>query len=46
MKPFLAIVLVSILSACGTVSGFGSDIKGAADWTHDKMTKPSIDLSK
>lgn len=46
MKQFLAIVFVSILSACGTVAGLGNDIKGAADWTHDKMTKPSIDISK
>jgi predicted small secreted protein len=40
---FLAIVFMT--SGCSTVAGMGTDIKGAADWTHDKMTKPSVDLN-
>jgi len=40
---FLTIVL---LTGCSTVSGLGSDIKGAADWTHEKMTKSSVELNK
>jgi predicted small secreted protein len=35
------IVLVLFqITACSTVAGMGQDIKGAAEWTHDKMTKP------
>jgi len=33
-------VLAGTLSGCSTVAGMGQDIKGAAEWTHDKMTKP------
>jgi predicted small secreted protein len=40
---FLTIIL---LSGCSTVSGLGSDIKGAADWTHEKITKSSVELNK
>ena len=46
MKTIAVLALVSLLSACGTISGLGKDIQGAADWTHEKMTKPSIDLRK
>jgi len=39
---FAIIVLVLFqLTACGTVAGMGSDIKGAAEWTHDKITEPA-----
>jgi len=34
----LIIVAVVMLTGCGTVSGFGKDITGAADWTREKMT--------
>lgn len=46
MKYCALILLVAILSACSTVAGMGKDITGAADWTHDKITKPSVDLNK
>jgi predicted small secreted protein len=46
MKFFVLLVALCSLTACGTVSGFGSDIKGAADWTHDKMTKSSVEINK
>jgi predicted small secreted protein len=39
-------LLIFLLSGCSTVAGFGSDIKGAADWTHEKMTKPSVEINK
>jgi len=42
---FLYFVCFS-LTGCSTVSGLGSDIKGAADWTHQKMTKSSVELNK
>jgi predicted small secreted protein len=39
----LAIIVLVLfqLTACGTVAGMGSDIKGAAEWTHDKMNTPA-----
>lgn len=37
MRNIFIMSLLVVLTACGTVSGFGSDIKGAADWTREKM---------
>jgi len=39
----IAIIFIAIacLSGCSTVAGVGTDIKNAADWTHDKMTGDS-----
>jgi predicted small secreted protein len=34
----LIVVAVVMLTGCGTVSGFGKDVTGAAEWTKDKMT--------
>jgi predicted small secreted protein len=34
----LIIVAVVMLTGCGTVSGFGKDITGAAEWSRDKMS--------
>ena len=34
-------VLAGTLSGCSTVAGVGQYIKGAAEWTHDKMTEPA-----
>ena len=41
MKSILALVLMLSVTACSTVAGMGQDIKSAAEWTHDKMTKPA-----
>jgi predicted small secreted protein len=39
---FIALAVVAgTLSGCSTVAGVGQDIKGAAEWTHDKMTEPA-----
>jgi predicted small secreted protein len=38
MKTFVALILVSLLTACGTVSGLGKDISSTADWTKEKMS--------
>jgi len=46
MKLLVSIIFVGMLSACSTVSGLGTDIKGAADWTHEKISKPDVDLNK
>jgi predicted small secreted protein len=37
MKTVLTLILVSALTACGTVAGIGQDIKSSAEWTKDKM---------
>jgi predicted small secreted protein len=38
MKTFVALILVSLLAACSTVSGLGKDISSTADWTKEKMS--------
>jgi len=39
---FIALAVVAgTLSGCSTVAGVGQDIKGAAEWTHDKMNTPA-----
>jgi predicted small secreted protein len=38
----LIIVAVVMLTGCGTVSGFGKDVTGAAEWTRDKMSGTKI----
>jgi predicted small secreted protein len=39
MKSLLVIVMISLLTACNTVSGIGKDLTGTADWTKDKISK-------
>ena len=34
----LIVVAFIMLSGCGTVSGFGKDVTGAAEWTKDKIS--------
>lgn len=37
MKALIAVIALTVLSACSTVSGVGKDISGAAEWTKEKM---------
>lgn len=37
MKTVVALFLVTMLTACSTVSGVGKDISSAAEWTKEKM---------
>jgi predicted small secreted protein len=37
MKTVVALILVTMLAACSTVSGLGKDISSTADWTKEKM---------
>ena len=37
MKTVVALILVTMLTACSTVSGLGKDISSTADWTKEKM---------
>jgi hypothetical protein len=39
MKTLAVLIMVVSLTACGTVAGFGSDIKDTADWTKDQIKK-------
>lgn len=39
MLILLMLVAIVSLSGCGTVAGFGSDIKDTADWTKDQIKK-------
>jgi predicted small secreted protein len=34
----LIIVMLIMLSGCGTVAGLGKDVTSAAEWTKDKMS--------
>ena len=33
----LMVVMLIMLSGCGTVAGLGKDVTSAAEWTKDKM---------
>lgn len=37
MKLIAAIMTVTLLTACGTIAGLGSDIQKSAEWTQEKM---------
>jgi predicted small secreted protein len=37
MKTVVAVILVTMLSACSTVAGIGKDIQSSAEWTKEKM---------
>jgi predicted small secreted protein len=37
----LILILIFIVTGCSTVWGVGKDISDAAQWTHDKMSKPA-----
>ena len=39
MKTLAVLIMAVALSACGTVAGFGSDIKDSADWTKNQIKK-------
>jgi|LauGreDrversion4_2_1035121.scaffolds.fasta_scaffold437723_2 predicted small secreted protein len=46
MKTVAIVILVSMLTACGTVAGFGSDIQKSAEWTKEKMSGTKLDSTK
>jgi predicted small secreted protein len=39
MKAIAVLIMVVALTACGTIAGFGSDIKDTADWTKNQIKK-------
>jgi len=46
MKTLAILVMVTALTACGTVAGFGSDIQKSAEWTKEKMGGTKTDLNQ
>jgi predicted small secreted protein len=38
MKTVAILIMVTALTACGTIAGFGNDIQKSAEWTKEKMT--------
>ena len=45
MKPVAILIMVTVLTACNTVAGLGTDITKSAEWTKDQM-KPKTDLNQ
>lgn len=46
MKTLAIIIMVTTLTACGTIAGFGSDIQKSAEWTKEKMVGSKVDLNQ
>jgi predicted small secreted protein len=46
MKTVAILIMVTALTACGTIAGFGSDIQKSAEWTKEKMTGSKVDLNQ
>jgi len=46
MKALVVLMLVTGLAACSTVAGVGKDLQSSAEWTKEKISKPSVDLNK
>jgi predicted small secreted protein len=45
MKTLSIILMISVLTACNTVSGLGTDITKSAEWTKKQM-EPKTDLNQ
>ena len=45
MKTLAILIMVTVLTACNTVAGLGTDITKSAEWTKEQM-KPKTDLSQ
>jgi predicted small secreted protein len=46
MKTVAILIMVTALTACGTIAGFGSDIQKSAEWTKEKITGSKVDLNQ
>lgn len=44
MKSVLIVATLALLTACSTVAGIGTDIKGAADWSKEKISGEKVKL--
>jgi predicted small secreted protein len=43
MKILAILIMITSLTACGTIAGFGSDIQKSAEWTKEKMGGSKVD---
>jgi predicted small secreted protein len=43
MKTLAILIMVTALTACGTIAGIGSDIQKSAEWTKEKMGGSKVD---
>jgi predicted small secreted protein len=46
MKIVAILIMVTALTACGTVAGFGTDLTKSAEWTKEKMSGSKVDLNQ
>jgi predicted small secreted protein len=46
MKTLAILIMVTSLTACGTIAGVGSDIQKSAEWTREKMGGSKVDLNQ
>ena len=46
MKIVAILIVVTALTACGTVAGIGSDLQKSAEWTKEKMSGSKVDLNQ
>jgi predicted small secreted protein len=46
MKTVAILIMVTALTACGTIAGFGSDIQKSAEWTKEKMGGSKVDTAQ
>jgi predicted small secreted protein len=46
MKTLAILIMVTSLTACGTIAGVGSDIQKSAEWTKEKMGGSKVDLNQ
>jgi predicted small secreted protein len=46
MKIVAILIMVTALTACGTIAGIGSDIQKSAEWTKEKMGGSKVDLNQ
>jgi predicted small secreted protein len=46
MKAVVLLILATTLAACSTVAGVGKDLQSSAEWTKEKISKPSVELNK
>jgi predicted small secreted protein len=46
MKIVAILIMVTALTACGTIAGIGSDIQKSAEWTKEKMSGSKVDLNQ
>ena len=44
MRMPIVMLLITMLTACNTIAGLGTDITKSADWAKEKLGGQSVDL--